>query len=111
MASSDSSTLKHRRGTGAMAQWIRVLAALEKAGENRWSVPSTDIKQCSSRWPGIPAPGNLAPASAAAKYSLFSWHDRGMGIRCTGALKEIRPQLEQLPGSGRRPDLTVSSLC
>lgn len=51
------------------------------------------------------------PAPAAAKYSLFSWHDCGVGIRCTGALKEIMAQLEQLLGSGRRPDFTVSSLC
>lgn len=35
----------------------------------------------------------------------------GAGIRCTEALKEIMAQLEQLPGSGRTPDLTVSSPC
>lgn len=56
------------------------------------------------------ASGNWAPAPTAAKDSLFSWHGCRAGVRCSGALKVIMAQLEQLPGSGRRPDLMVSSL-
>lgn len=51
-------------------------------------------------WLGPRAPGNLVPAPASAKDSLYSWRGHCAEIRCTPSLEVATAQLEQLLGPG-----------